>query len=150
MYQALDLWLLCRVAKKKKNYKRTITDLQKWASGMMYFTGKPSMLERTEALTCAFGSFPGTSQGQALPDISILFLLVCTWEMNLSLSCGTDAFPSIFHFFHMSLLRNWLEHDIVIFQPEHLYFCYSRCVPWSSSDLNATQSQDRYMTILPD
>lgn len=60
---------------------------------MMYFTGKPSLHQRTDALTWAFGSFPGASQRHALPDISISFVLVCAWEMNLSLSCMADVSP---------------------------------------------------------
>lgn len=79
----------------KKNCKHIVTDLQKRTSGIMYFTGKPSLHQRTDALTFAFGSFPGASQGHALPVISVLFVLVCAWETNLSLSCRTDIFPSI-------------------------------------------------------
>lgn len=64
--------------------------------------------------------------------------------------CETDVFPSIFQFSQMSLLRDRLEHDTILFQPEHLYYCYGMYEPWSCSDLKAGQHQDRYMTILLD
>lgn len=59
-------------------------------------------------------------------------------------------FISIFSLAQMSLLRDSLEHDVILFQPARLCFYYGRCVPWSFSDLKAGQHQDKYMAVLLD
>lgn len=113
---------------------------------MMYFTGRPSLHRRTDALTCAFGSFPGASQGHPTSLIHVSLCLGNVSEPELWDTC----IPDIFQFSQVSLLRDWLDRDTIIFHLEHLYFCYGRCVPWSCSDLKAGQHQDRHTVILLD